>query len=239
MAAASVEPAIPPPPITSLKAGGWFTSTGGGQSLTVVVEQLRSECAIALKACDYTLLKRLATQLEAMAFEQQKAEASAASAAAVTTTMAPARAARASPRRGPAGGATGVTSPTATLVDALVKKPVEITIQGKQACESLTTKALREGRRPHHMVCKDCGLKGPSYGDPAAPGRAWKNRWCAGCAKANHPGAVRNPNKADKCIDCHAVLASCGPPSAADPEVTHIRCFFPDFALSSQFEPQS
>eukprot|EP01049_Picozoa_sp_SAG25_P011203 SAG25_NODE_1334_length_3275_cov_2.165617_5_plen_102_part_01 len=75
---------VPPPSAGELgaaPAAGWFTSNAGtgGHSLsgvagsTVLVEQLRSECAIALKACDYTLLKRLATQLESMALEQQRA----------------------------------------------------------------------------------------------------------------------------------------------------------------------
>ena len=233
---------LPAPVIGPAHAACWFASKSGDtaasvtgvEGSTVLVEQLRSECSIALKACDYTLLKRLAAQLESMAFQQQqavKAQREAAEAAAAAAPPADGtRAARATPRPVPTG-TTPAPEPglATTLVDALVKKPVKVSRPKKSDHESLIAKALRQGRRPHHMVCKDCGLKGPSYGAPPSPGRAWKNTWCAGCAKANHPDAVRNPNDmAKKCVDCRKMHASCGPPGAADPEVTHRPGFLSD-----------
>jgi hypothetical protein len=243
---------LPAPVIGPAHAACWFASKSGDtaasahdltgvEGSTVLVEQLRSECSIALKACDYTLLKRLAAQLESMAFQQQqaaKAQREAAEAAAAAAPPADGtRAARASPRPVPTGVTTPAPKPgpATTIVDALVKKPVKVSRPKKSDHESLIAKALRQGRRPHHMVCKDCGLKGPSYGAPPSPGQAWKNTWCAGCAKANHPDAIRNPNDmAKKCVDCRKMHASCGPPGAADPEVT------PDLRpLAKRLESQS
>ena len=45
---------------------------------------------------------------------------------------------------------------------------------------------LASERKKPRKMCEGCGLKQPSYGLPAEG----RKRWCAGCAKKNHPRAV-------------------------------------------------
>jgi hypothetical protein len=92
--------------------------------------------------------------------------------------------------------------------------------KAKQPTKAVT--ALMTGKKPHHLMCRECNVKAPSWGyvDPMRAHESVKGRmmWCSGCAKAKYPGSQRLMND-QKCEDCNKMYPCWGPPKVPGDDV--------------------
>jgi hypothetical protein len=171
-------------------------------SIPLVIEQLRSDAAVALKLSNYNLLTRLSQQLENMAAQLEAEDSDDLVLHGITNLASAASLSIAKPAK-VSQGVMALQSGEAFLTGfASLVAPVA------RACDTPSCCFVSPGKRPHHMMCADCGLKGPSY-RCAETGRML---WCSACAKAHHPGSI--PRATAMCEDCgvHSALYGMEPP---------------------------